>query len=79
LRREDFAYGMELTVSGKNAMYSLTLPADIYKGCTRPDLGDLRVFNAHGGVEAEDGAAVAHLGRTDCRGAACGGDSPEAV
>jgi hypothetical protein len=50
LRREDFAYGMELTISGKNAMYSLTLPAAIYKGCTRPDLGDLRVFNAHGPV-----------------------------
>jgi len=50
LRREDFAYGMELTVSGNSAMYSLTLPAAIYKGCTRPDLGDLRVFNAHGQV-----------------------------
>lgn len=54
LRQEDFAYGMELAVSGKNAMYSLTLPAAVYKGCTRPDLGDLRVFNAHGG-------AVPHL------------------
>lgn len=50
LRREDFAYGMELAVSGKNAMYSLTLPAEVYKGCVRPDLGDLRVFNAHGTV-----------------------------
>ena len=48
LRREDFAYGMDLTVSGNSVMYSLTLPAAIYKGCTRPDLGDLRVFNAHG-------------------------------
>ncbi len=50
LRREDFAYGMELTVSGNNAMYSLTLPAEVYTGCTRPDLGDLRVFNAHSPV-----------------------------
>ena len=50
LRREDFAYGMDLTVSGNSAMYSLTLPAEIYKGCTRSDLGDLRVFNAHGPV-----------------------------
>ncbi len=50
LRREDFAYGMELMVSGNNAIYSLTLPAEVYQGCTRPDLGDLRVFNAHGPV-----------------------------
>ncbi len=50
LRREDFAYGMELSVSGNNAMYSLTLPAEVYTGCTQPDLGDLRVFNAHGPV-----------------------------
>ena len=48
LRREDFAYSMDLTVSGRSAIYSLTLPVEIYKGCTRPDLGDLRVFNAHG-------------------------------
>ncbi len=50
LQREDFAYGMELTVSGRSALYSLTLPAEVYKGCTRPDLGDLRIFNAHGPV-----------------------------
>ncbi|WP_417910446.1 DUF3999 domain-containing protein [Candidatus Electronema sp. PJ] len=50
LHREDFAYGMELTVSGKKAMYSLMLPAEVYQGCTRPDLGDLRVFNAQGPV-----------------------------
>lgn len=50
LRQEDFAYSMDLIVSGNSAMYSLTLPAAIYKGCTRPDLGDLRVFNAHGPV-----------------------------
>lgn len=50
LQQGDFAYGMELTVSGKNAMYSLLLPAEVYKGCTRPDLGDLRVFNLAGPV-----------------------------
>ncbi|CAK8712795.1 DUF3999 domain-containing protein [Candidatus Electronema halotolerans] len=50
LHREDFAYSMDLTVSGRSAIYSLTLPAEIYKGCTRSDLGDLRVFNAHGPV-----------------------------
>ena len=47
LQREDFAYGMDLTVSGKHAIYGLTLPAAIYQGCTRADLGDLRIFNAN--------------------------------
>ncbi|MCI5139764.1 MAG: DUF3999 family protein, partial [Candidatus Electrothrix sp. AR1] len=46
LQREDFAYGMDLTISGNHAIYGLTLPAAIYQGCTTSDLGDLRVFNA---------------------------------
>ncbi len=46
LQREDFAYGMELSVSGNNSMYGLILPVEVYQGCTRADLGDLRVFNA---------------------------------
>ncbi|MCI5132888.1 MAG: DUF3999 family protein, partial [Candidatus Electrothrix sp. EH2] len=46
LQREDFAYGMDLKISGNHAMYGLTLPAAVYQGCTRADLGDLRVFNA---------------------------------
>ncbi|WP_446008730.1 DUF3999 domain-containing protein [Candidatus Electrothrix sp.] len=46
LQREDFAYGMELSVSGNNSIYGLLLPAEVYQGCTRADLGDLRVFNA---------------------------------
>ncbi|MGR0481276.1 MAG: DUF3999 domain-containing protein [Candidatus Electronema sp. V4] len=50
LRLEDFAYGMELKVSGGSPVVSLSLPAEVYQGCVRPDLGDLRVFNAHGPV-----------------------------
>ncbi|CAK8721281.1 MAG: Protein of unknown function (DUF3999) [Candidatus Electronema aureum] len=50
LRLEDFAYGMELKVSGGSPVVSLSLPAEVYKGCVRPDLGDLRVFNAQGPV-----------------------------
>ncbi|MCI5149773.1 MAG: DUF3999 family protein, partial [Candidatus Electrothrix sp. MAN1_4] len=46
LQREDFAYGMDLSVSGNNSIYGLLLPAEVYQGCTRADLGDLRVFNA---------------------------------
>ncbi|MCI5166311.1 MAG: DUF3999 domain-containing protein [Candidatus Electrothrix sp. GM3_4] len=47
LQREDFAYGMDLTISGNHAIYGLTVPAAIYQGCTTSDLGDLRVFNAN--------------------------------
>ncbi|CAK8724674.1 DUF3999 domain-containing protein [Candidatus Electrothrix laxa] len=46
LQRDNFAYGMDLTISGNNPIYGLPLPAAIYQGCTRADLGDLRVFNA---------------------------------
>ncbi len=45
LSRTDFAYGMELTFNGSGAIYGLTLSDKIYQGCTRADLGDLRVFN----------------------------------
>ncbi len=50
LRLEDFAYGMKLKVNGGSPVVSLRLPAEVYQGCVRPDLGDLRVFNAHGPV-----------------------------
>lgn len=50
LHRADFAYGMELSVSGQGAIYGLPVPAMVYQSCTRADLGDLRVFNAQGVV-----------------------------
>ncbi|WP_417912342.1 DUF3999 domain-containing protein [Candidatus Electronema sp. TJ] len=50
LRLEDFAYGMELKVKGNSPVASLSLPAEVYQGCVRPDLGDLRVFNSNGPV-----------------------------
>jgi len=46
LVREDFAFGMDLTINGRNAIYSLLMPAQVYQDCVRSDLGDLRVFNA---------------------------------
>ncbi|CAK8715851.1 hypothetical protein GKODMF_07435 [Candidatus Electrothrix gigas] len=47
LQRDDFAYCMELSISGKSSMYRFILPATVYQGCTRADLGDLRVFNSN--------------------------------
>jgi len=44
----DFAYGYTLEVDGDGAIYSLSLPEAVYRGLTRADDGDLRVFNSHG-------------------------------
>lgn len=44
----DFAYGYTLEVDGDGAIYSLALPEAVYRGLTRADRGDLRVFNSRG-------------------------------
>jgi hypothetical protein len=44
----DFAYGLRLHVSGQDPIYRVALPTAVYRGVTRTDLGDLRVFNAAG-------------------------------
>jgi len=46
--KNDFAYGYNLEVDGDGAIYSLTLPEDVYRSMTRADHGDLRVFNSRG-------------------------------
>ncbi len=50
LSETDFAYGYTLEVDGDGAIYSLSLPEDVYHGLTRADRGDLRVFNSQGVV-----------------------------
>jgi hypothetical protein len=47
-RPADFAYGLPLEVDGKEALYEVVLPASVYRGSARADLGDLRVFNGAG-------------------------------
>jgi len=47
---DDFAYGLSLDVEGHSALWQLALPSDIYRRVTRPDLGDMRVFDAAGRV-----------------------------
>lgn len=44
--KADFAYGYTLEVDGDGAIYSLTLPEEVYQGLTRADRGDLRIFNS---------------------------------
>jgi hypothetical protein len=50
LKMNDFAYGIPLQVDGDGAIYSLPLPAEVYRRAVRADLGDLRVFNGNGEV-----------------------------
>jgi hypothetical protein len=46
----DFAYGVALSTEGDSAFYQVELPAAVYAGAVRGDLGDVRVFNADGAL-----------------------------
>ena len=48
VEKNDFAFGYSLEVDGDGAIYSLYLNEDIYKGMTRSDRADIRVFNSQG-------------------------------
>lgn len=48
VRLTDFAYAADISVEGEGAVYRLDLPEAVYTDAVRPDLGDLRVFNAAG-------------------------------
>ncbi|MBI5616528.1 MAG: DUF3999 domain-containing protein [Gammaproteobacteria bacterium] len=45
-RPKDFAYAIPILTDGNEAFYGLRLPAAVYRGLTRTDRGDLRVFDA---------------------------------
>jgi hypothetical protein len=49
---QDFAYGFRVEAAGTGPIWELTLPEAVYRGVTRADLGDLRVFNASGVIVA---------------------------
>lgn len=44
----DFAFGIPLETVGPEALFEVEVPAAVYAGVVRADLGDLRVFNAAG-------------------------------
>lgn len=46
----DFAWGMELELTGTSPFYRMSLPFEVYAGIVRLDLGDLRVLNGQGSV-----------------------------
>lgn len=46
----DFAFGVPLTTEGDSAFFDFEIPAAVYAGATRTDLGDIRVFNGDGAL-----------------------------
>ena len=46
----DFAWSLAIEADGSTDSYQFDLPAAVYRGITRRDAGDLRVFNAAGEV-----------------------------
>jgi Protein of unknown function (DUF3999) len=46
----DFAYGIPIESDARDALYEIEIPAAVYRGVTRADLGDIRVFNGQGEV-----------------------------
>ncbi len=50
LKPADFAYGMALQTDGKDGVYKVSVPLDVYKIIRHADLRDVRVFNADGEV-----------------------------
>ncbi len=50
LKPTDFAYGMALQTDGKDGVYKVSMPLDVYKVVRHADLRDVRVFNADGEV-----------------------------
>ena len=49
-RAEDYAYGIPIHADVQAALQEIEIPAAVYRGVTRSDLGDLRVFNGQGDV-----------------------------
>jgi len=47
---EDFAFGFTVEGGAGGALWRLELPEAVYRGVTRADLGDLRVFNRAGDI-----------------------------
>jgi hypothetical protein len=47
-RPDQYSHAARIAGAGEDSHYRFTLPADTYRGVTRADLGDLRVFNGAG-------------------------------
>lgn len=47
-RPQDYAYGIPIHADTQEALQEIEIPAAVYRGVTRSDLGDIRVFNSKG-------------------------------
>jgi len=47
---DDYAYAMPIAMDTQDALYQVELPPALYRGVTRADLRDVRVFNGQGEV-----------------------------
>jgi hypothetical protein len=47
-RPDDFAYGIAIQTGARGALYEIEIPLAVYRGVSRGDLGDVRVFNGSG-------------------------------
>ncbi len=50
LQKKDFAFGYLIEVDGAGAVYSVSLPYEVYRHSVWKNLADVRVFNAEGQV-----------------------------
>jgi hypothetical protein len=50
LAPNSFGFGREFETSEPGALFDAVLPSEVYARLTRPDLGDLRVFNSAGDI-----------------------------
>ncbi len=46
LKPADFAYGQKIILNDQASIYKATLPDLVYQSITKPDFGDMRVFNS---------------------------------
>lgn len=44
----DFSWGVRISARADNGLWETRLPAKVYEGVTRPDLGDVRIFDGAG-------------------------------
>src|SRR3972149_1003794 len=49
-RPQDYAYGIPIDADSREALHEIEIPAALYRGVSRNDLGDIRVFNGQGEV-----------------------------
>ena len=66
-RAQDYAYGIPIHADVQAALQEIEIPAAVYRGVTRSDLGDIQVFNGQGDVVPARAPTARSGGRGKCR------------